>query len=340
MWNNIKKATIKGRPAGIRHPVRAFAWTLLGAAAAAVAAAFVVAPLLDRRTDEMELLSIIRDAAAGFDPTISDVVVKSGDQTVKVEAERADVVYFGQGKMTVNSQEVAPEEGKTEDVRGKREEPRIDQIIVPYGKKAELTLDDGTKIWVNSGSKLLYPASLTGDKREVYLIGEAYFDVAEDPDRPFVIKTGDLNVEVKGTTFNVSAYAGEPLQTVTLVSGSVEVRDEGGSMTRMVPDQQFSYDRSQGETEIRNVAVEEYTSWIYGYLLLRDVSLDRLLARLDRHYNVTIHYDPQQLAGVTVSGKLDIEHGVGKALETIGTTAPVTWTIERGGEVTVELSQP
>ncbi len=330
MWHIIRKATVKKNPARFLPSPRARMWIL--GAAAAVAAVLVMLPLLDEKPGEKEYFTI-RDIETDFDPTVGDVLLKSGDRTVRVEADHADVVYESEGKMTVNSQEITP---KREDAEEKRE-IEIDQLIVPYGKMASLTLDDGTIIWVNSGSKLLYPSTFADDKREVFLIGEAYFDVAKDENRPFTLMTDGLNVEVRGTSFNVSAYGNEPLQTVALVSGNVDVRDEDGKMTcQMAPDQLFSYNRLLGETGIRNVDVEEYTSWIHGYLLLRNESLDMLFTRIGRHFNVRINYDPLQMRNITVSGKLDLQYGIGKALETIAITAPITW-VEESGEVAVEL---
>ena len=338
MWDNIEKETAKAKkkPARYLRLRRVMIWSL--GAAAVAAAVVVVSPLLVEKPRETDFLTIIRNS--DFDPTVDDVIVKSGDRTVKVEADRADVVYEGEGKLTVNSQEIAPRDEKTTDARRKEEEVRIDQVMVPYGKTAYLKLDDGTRIWVNSGSKLLYPSTFTNDRREVFLIGEAYFEVAEDAARPFTLKANDLNVEVRGTSFNVSAYGNETLQTVALVSGRVNVRDAAGRMTyQMDPDQLFSYDRTLGEAGIRNVDVDEYTSWIHGYHQVRNESLGAVFARIGRHFNVRFNYDPAQMQGISFGGKLDLVRGLEQVLDTISTTTPIEWRHENG-EVIVELSKP
>ncbi len=341
MWDNIQKETAraKKKPPRFLRSRRFLIWSL--GAAAVVAALFVISPLFVGKSRETDFLTIIRET--DFDPTAGDVLVKSGNHTVKVEADRADVVYEGEGKLTVNSQEIAPR-GEDEKVARasawRKEEVRMDRVMVSYGKTAYLKLDDGTKIWVNSGSQLIYPSTFARDKREVFLVGEAYFEVAEDAARPFILKSNDLNVEVLGTRFNVSAYGDEVMQTVVLVSGSVDVSDVDGKISyQMDPDQMFSYDRTLGKAGIRTVDVEQYISWIHGYHLLRDESLDVLFTRIGRHFNVRFNYDPAQMQGISFGGKLDLVRGLEQVLDTISTTTPIEWRHENG-EVIVELSKP
>jgi hypothetical protein len=336
MWRAIKKVTVKKNPARLFAPSRVVAW--VASVAAVVTIGMVVwHHVAEARGEERYLSILLSGDEDDFDPAASDVVLKSGDRTVSVQTDRADVVYDDKGKPVVNSQEIAPNTA-SEKKEESKPEAKFDRLMVPYGKVASLTLSDGTKIWVNSGSRLVYRSVFGDDVREVWLTGEAYFDVAKEENRPFVIKTEQMDVAVRGTALNVSAYNSEQLQTVALVSGLVDVTGrDGKTIYKMEPNQLFSYDRSLSQTGISNVDVAMYTSWIHGYLLLEDESLDRLLAKIDRHYNVRINLDDDRIHNIRVSGKLDLLQGLEKALETISTTTPVDFETGNDG-VAVRLT--
>ncbi len=323
MWKNIKRETIKKNPRRFFSPRRLRTWAVSFSAVAAAVIGLVVWFDGGERRGEEKYMSILLQDGEDYDPRTGDVVLRSGDQSVNVPTDSAEVVYDDRGHPAVNSRELAPKKENGEE---------LDLLMVPYGKMAVLTLSDGTKIWVNSGSRLLYRSVFGDDKREVWITGEAYFDVAKDEKRPFIIRTDRLDLVVRGTTLNVSAYENESLQTVALVSGRVDVTGHEGKTTyKMEPDQLFSYDRELGETGIRNVDVNEYTSWIRGYLLLQDESLDRLLARIDRHYNVRIRYDAAQMRNLRVNGKLDLQQGIDRLLEYITIAIPITCETDADG---------
>lgn len=328
MWNNIKKVTVKKNIASIFSLKR-----LLPVASVAVVVVLgvFVWQYLGEKSQEINYSDIMSNSEYGFDPTQGDVILTlSGNQSIKVLAEHADVVYNEEGTTTVNHMEIVSRD---------EENVKVDQLMVPYGKTASLTLSDGTKVWINAGSKLIYLTVFGKNKREVYLTGEAYFDVAKDENRPFIIKTGQLDVAVRGTSLNVMAYENEPVQKVVLVSGKVDVRSNGGKVTyKMEPEQLFSYEDALGEAAISNVDVDEYISWTEGYLLLQNESLDRLLARIERHYNVRIVYNAEDIRGIMVSGKLDLQKGINKMLEYISVTAPVIWKLENE-EVVVKVKE-
>lgn len=168
------------------------------------------------------------------------------------------------------------------------------KMNIPYGKRTSLLLSDGTKIQLNAGSSLKYPTGfLEGGMREVYLTGEAYFEVAKDQDSPFIVHTQDLNVEVLGTEFNVSSYSDEPNLEVVLVEGSVNLFTGNSSATSqnsMVLEPGFMGELNKESKSLSSqpVVTSNYTAWIRGELVFRHSKFTDILKRMERHYNVEI----------------------------------------------------
>ncbi len=321
LWKKIKRETVNRNPGRFFSPRNLRLWLIPAAAIAAAVVGLVVWFDGGERRGDEKYMSILLAGDDDFDPRTGGVVLRLGDRSVNVPTDSAEVVYDDRGHPAVNSRELT-----TKNTPRKENNEDLDLLTVPYGKKAELTLGDGTKIWVNSGSRLLYRSVFAADRREVWLTGEACFEVARDDARPFIIKTDRLDVVVRGTTLNVSAYASESLQTVALASGRVDVTGhDGKTIYKMEPNQLFSHDSALGETGISNVDVDRYTSWTRGYLKLTDESLDNLFARIDRHYNVRIHYDADQMRGFRVNGNIDLQKGLDQMLEYISIAVPITF---------------
>ena len=164
------------------------------------------------------------------------------------------------------------------------------QVTVPYGKRFELKLSDGTIAHLNSGSSLKYPVSfLREGKREVFLVGEVFLEVVKDLERPFIVNTSDnLDIRVLGTQFNVSNYPEDKTTEVVLVEGSVALQINGESTVVLEPGFKGSFDRQKKNISTKPVITNIYTLWIKGGLVFREISLDNILKKLERHYNVTI----------------------------------------------------
>jgi len=274
---------------------------------------------------------MIEERTDTVDFTTGDVtLILSESKQVSMESDSAEVFYDAQGRVKLNSEEIEADE---------KEKAKVNQLIVPYGKSTFLTLSDGTRVWINSGSRMIYPSVFEKKKREIYIAGEAYFDVVKNEDCPFIIKTNEIDVTVRGTKLNVSAYDNDPSQTVVLVSGKVDVkgREEKGSY-KMEPNQMFSYDVLSREVGVKNVDVSNYTSWIEGYLLVHHESIDKLLDKIDRHYNTKSHYDIKDFKNIYVSGKLDMKKDIEKVLEYLSTTAPIVYHIE-GRNIIIKLKK-
>lgn len=176
---------------------------------------------------------------------------------------------------------------------------RMAQIFVPYGESKEVLLPDGSKVWVDAGSLLVYPADFTGiDTRTVYLTGEASFSVRKNPEQPFIVKTTYLDVQALGTVFTVEAYPSDSCSMATLEEGSVLVSVNDGNIepALLKPDQQLVYSHSRHTLQIRQVDASLYNMERNGYLIFENTSFNRLIASLERKFNVTIHYNSQKFA--------------------------------------------
>lgn len=167
------------------------------------------------------------------------------------------------------------------------------QIETPRGSEYSLVLSDGTRVWLNAMSSLRYPTSFGDGKREVQLTGEAYFEVSRS-NRPFIVHTGCMQVEVLGTTFNLSAYPHETT-TATLVNGSVRVATPQGQTRILRPQQQAVLAPGQTNLQVRTVDTAFYTSWVKGKIYFKDQRLEDILQTLSRWYDVHITYTDERL---------------------------------------------
>ena len=161
-------------------------------------------------------------------------------------------------------------------------------LSVPRGQTFRLDLEDGTTVWLNAESRLTYPNRFMGKERRVSIDGEAYFRVAKDTARPFVVKAGNIETRVLGTEFNVRAYAGED-KHVTLARGSVLVSEIGGKFNHtLVPGQDAGIDEERGNLYISTVDVLEYTAWKDNLFCFRDKELFNIMKEIGRWYNLEI----------------------------------------------------
>lgn len=194
---------------------------------------------------------------------------------------------------TLSEPSLAFKESKSSDNRTqKTKRQKILALTTPRGKDYQVTLADGTKVWMNAESKLEFPETFTGSTREVILHGEAYFEVAKDVAHPFIVKTDYFQTKVLGTTFNVKAYSDKDANIV-LIEGSVmisnlEKQGKGNEVT-LKPGQQLSVLNSQ--FSIKEVDTYPYTQWREGFFYFEKQTLFEIMQELGRWYNVNIAFD-------------------------------------------------
>ncbi|MDR1102673.1 MAG: FecR domain-containing protein [Tannerella sp.] len=217
------------------------------------------------------------------------------------------------------------EGGKTTQIATKT--AAMNKMVVPYGKRSQLELSDGTKVWINSGSTLEFPATFTENTRTVHLTGEIYVEVAEDRKRPFLIRTADFQIKVYGTKFNVTAYRDQPVQSVVLVEGQVGVAVSDREEATLQPNERLTYCEKQVSRETVDVA--KYTSWKDGYLVLKQTPIADVLKLMERYYNLSFDiHDHVDLQAVTCTGKIYLSDNLDNVMKTISLLSSTRYTRE------------
>lgn len=191
-----------------------------------------------------------------------------------------------------------------------------EEVEVPMGEKMTLMLADGTKIIANSRTIVRYPKRFDGECREVYVKGEAYFDVAHDAEHPFLVHSDNFRVKVLGTKFNVNNYDASDSQVV-LVQGSVELKTTNNDRVRMKPNELVNLQEG-GFAEKRLVNTDEYTCWMQGMINLDGEGIESVAQRLSHYYGVTILFDDEMPAD-KLYGKLVLSDHVNEVLRAIET---------------------
>lgn len=183
----------------------------------------------------------------------------------------------------------------------------INQIVVPKGRKADIIFSDGTKMYVNAGTRVFYPAVFKKDKREILVEGEVFLEVEKDSSRPFIVKTNRFEVKVLGTQFNVCAYKEDAFTSVVLVNGSVEVNSGKNNRSVLSPNQMIKV--NDKGTDIKEVDVFEYICWKDNMMMLNGRKVGETLDRLSRYYGRNIWYN-EEIGNIPISGKLDLRENM------------------------------
>ena len=202
------------------------------------------------------------------------------------------------------------------------------RLIIPRGKMYRLVLEDGTKVWLNSETELSYPSRFTGTKREVKLLGEAFFEVTPDKERPFYVKANGMDIRVLGTSFNVSAYQDSESTSTTLVEGSVAVSTANGAERTITPSERLAYNKKSHQLSVEKVDTELYTSWINGEFKFRDMRLEDIMKKVNRWYNCQIRFEDPSIKELRFSGAAERDRPVEYLLELIQKVTEVNFEIE------------
>ena len=198
------------------------------------------------------------------------------------------------------------------------------KLIVPHGKRSVLSLHDGTKIWVNSGTTIVYPVEFDKNQREIYVNGEIFLAVAHDAGRPFTVRTNDLRIQVLGTRFNVQAYSSDEQSTVALESGLVKISSGKSADGVLLKPNKIYEQNKAGHSSVKDADIGKYTSWIYGMYTYESEHLGVILKRLERYYGKEI-VAGASVSGLKCSGDLDLKENIEDVLSVISRTAPVKY---------------
>lgn len=201
----------------------------------------------------------------------------------------------------------------------------MNTIIVPEGQRVNLTLPDGTNVWLNARSKMYYPAAFTGDRREITLDGEAYFEVAHNRNKPFIVQTSKCNVEVLGTKFNVEAYSDSEDFNTALMEGSVKVINNiKTSKAILLAPNQMAY-LKDGRLSASPISDYDVFRWREGLICFRNMNFEQLMLRFEKCYGIRIVVENKHVVNYICSGKLRISDGIDNALRILQKDAKYTY---------------
>lgn len=251
------------------------------------------------------------------------LILQNGHE-IRIDKEESKIFYAQNGQsITIGqnqkvAQTISPQK------------QNFNTVIVPYGKRTFITLAEGTKVWLNSGSKLTFPAVFAENKREVYIDGEAIFEVTHSDKFPFYVKTRDFDVKVLGTVFNVCAYSDDKNSKTILERGKIELSCSGkGILSKkklnILPGTMAVFNPEINEFAQHTVNPQDYMSWRNGYLVFSSEKLRNIIKKINRYYNVEIIIDDSHLQNETFSGNLDLKNTPEQVLEVIAQTTPINY---------------
>lgn len=193
---------------------------------------------------------------------------------------------------------------------------KLNKLVVPYGKRSNLTLSDGTEVWLNSGTQLDFPSKFNGKTREIHVDGEIFIDVAHNTKIPFIVHAQDMDILVQGTSFNISAYSDEHRKTVVLVEGRVNIGKGNSQLAELMPNEKI--DITGNNIRKESVEVSTYISWKKGMLEFNATPMSEILKKIGRYYNVQFDSNSDiQLNDQTCSGKLFLSNNLDSVMRSV-----------------------
>lgn len=212
----------------------------------------------------------------------------------------------------------------------------LQSLYVPAGQRAEITLEDGTKVWLNANTTLTFPNQFSGQTREVSINGEGYFDVVSNKLKPFIVKTDKYNIKVWGTKFNVMAYSGNEKFETALFEGSVEILKSGGSKGTLIqPDQRIFQEKEQ--LIIAPITDMNHQLWKEGIISFQDASFTELVNKLQLYFDLKIEVKNNKILNYRCTGKFRTKDGVEHVLKVLQLRNKFNYTIdEKANTITIE----
>lgn len=207
----------------------------------------------------------------------------------------------------------------------KKQEPSVIQynsLVTPRSEVFSVILADGTKVWLNASSAIKYPTRFDSDIRKVFLTGEAYFEVKRDTEKPFIVSTSKMEIEVLGTSFNVMAYPNERVVETTLISGVVNINTSKSSFT-LEPGMQARLDKNTEILDQIRINTELITSWRFGKYVFEYENLESVMNKLSRWYNIEISFVDEGKKNIHFSGTLYKYYDINETLHIIELTTNV-----------------
>ena len=209
-------------------------------------------------------------------------------------------------------------------------QPRFNHLTTPRGGEFEITLEDGTKVWLNAESQLSYPDTFRSDERRVILKGEAYFQVAHNEEKPFYVESDGQLVRVYGTEFNIRSYEEDAAVYTTLISGSVALQVAGNLNAELflTPGRQAVFDKKEASAFVRSVNTEVVTGWRKGLFVFEEQNLGQIMATLARWYNFDYEFADNVLSETVFMGSVPRYGDFNEVLEILEKSGGLKFRLE------------
>lgn len=209
------------------------------------------------------------------------------------------------------------------------------QMTTGSGEMKTITLTDGTRITLNNESRLKYPVTFNGATREVFLTGEAFFEVAHNPAKPFEVHTDELDVQVLGTSFNVKAYGGDKELSVSVATGKVGVLPVGAKdkTYMLLPGEELAYSRSTGKFSQSKIDAVDISAWQKGKFIFSNETLENITRQLERYYKVTFLFNNKSVLAKQISLKVK-NQSISTVMKAMSISGEFRYKIE-GNKITV-----
>jgi len=235
------------------------------------------------------------------------------------------VVSFYAGRISKDFPEITDATGESFNA--------ISEIVTPMGATSKVILPDGSIVWINAGSTLSYDYNYNRSKREVLLIGEAYFEVMSDPLKPFIVKSDELDIQVVGTSFNVKAYQDDDAVDVSLITGSINVHMNNPGLkseeVTLSPDRMLSFNKEANSMEIVEIKGIDAMAWTTGRIKFADMPFSKLAKDLERKFSVRILIQSERLKKECFSGSFSPDHTLDQILREVDMEKKYRWTQQR-----------
>ncbi|MFA4867834.1 MAG: FecR domain-containing protein [Pedobacter sp.] len=271
-------------------------------------------------------MAVVQDVAPGGNRAF--LTLADGRKIALTDAASGELAMQGGIRVSKNADGELVYEVKGNDNALVEDVMLTNTVETPRGGQYQVKLPDGTRVWLNAASKLVYPVNFKNiKKREVVLSGEGYFEVARDKSRPFVVRSGDQSVQVLGTHFNISAYGDEDAVKTTLLEGSVRVSALVGVKGEKVLSPGEQSVLRAGKLLVDEVDVQEAAAWKNGIFIFEGETVGSIMRKLSRWYDVEVVYE-DNLADKTFSGSMGRYETISQVLHVIEMTDLVHFKIE------------
>ena len=258
--------------------------------------------------------------------TQNAVIILDDGNTINLEDGQLDQLVEEDGSVIQNKKgELSYNNAKSKPT-GKQLQ---NTLLVPRGGEYNLVLSDGSRIYLNSISKLTYPVVFNGSTREVSLEGEAYFEVAKDKHKPFIVNINGMKIEVLGTSFNVKAYNDENEIAATLVEGKIKLNaEESDDEWILTPDQQAVFEKETNQVTVQEVDVQQFIGWKNGVFYFTDQPVEDIMITLSRWYDFDYVFEKEELKSIRFEGGLNKYENINPILDIMQSTGKLEYKIE------------